>query len=80
MGEAMEHRRRLLQNKRKEPAEDPAQRAARLKTFPCKRFKEVRHPPSPTAAHTATGLGGLRTGKRLGVTAPHPGKEPSGGC
>ncbi|XP_021026344.1 tRNA (guanine(26)-N(2))-dimethyltransferase isoform X2 [Mus caroli] len=33
-------RRRLLQNKRKEPAEDPAQRAARLKTFPCKRFKE----------------------------------------
>lgn len=40
VGEAMEHRRRLLQNKRKEPAEDPAQRAARLKTFPCKRFKE----------------------------------------
>ncbi|XP_021487895.1 tRNA (guanine(26)-N(2))-dimethyltransferase isoform X1 [Meriones unguiculatus] len=33
-------KRRLLQNKRKEPAEDPAQRAARLKTFPCKRFKE----------------------------------------
>ncbi|XP_051024867.1 tRNA (guanine(26)-N(2))-dimethyltransferase isoform X2 [Acomys russatus] len=32
--------RRLLQKKRKEPAEDPAQRAARLKTFPCKRFKE----------------------------------------
>ncbi|XP_075404009.1 tRNA (guanine(26)-N(2))-dimethyltransferase isoform X1 [Tenrec ecaudatus] len=26
--------------KRKEPAEDPAQRAARLKNFPCKRFKE----------------------------------------
>ncbi|NP_001230379.1 tRNA (guanine(26)-N(2))-dimethyltransferase [Sus scrofa] len=38
--EAMEERRRLLQNKRKEPPEDPAQRAARLKTFPCKRFKE----------------------------------------
>nr|XP_012417316.1 PREDICTED: tRNA (guanine(26)-N(2))-dimethyltransferase isoform X2 [Odobenus rosmarus divergens] len=38
-GEAME-RRRLHQNKRKEPAEDPVQRAARLKTFPCKRFKE----------------------------------------
>lgn len=37
---AMEDRRRLLQNKRKELAEDPAQRAARLKTFPCKRFKE----------------------------------------
>ncbi|XP_028717634.1 tRNA (guanine(26)-N(2))-dimethyltransferase isoform X1 [Peromyscus leucopus] len=36
----LEERRRLLQNKRKEPAEDPAQRAARLKTFPCKRFKE----------------------------------------
>ncbi|KAK7797036.1 hypothetical protein U0070_015832 [Myodes glareolus] len=35
-----EEKRRLLQNKRKEPAEDPAQRAARLKTFPCKRFKE----------------------------------------
>uniref|UniRef100_A0A452SC03 tRNA (guanine(26)-N(2))-dimethyltransferase n=1 Tax=Ursus americanus TaxID=9643 RepID=A0A452SC03_URSAM len=33
-------RRRLHQNKRKEPAEDPVQRAARLKTFPCKRFKE----------------------------------------
>ncbi|EPY88002.1 tRNA (guanine(26)-N(2))-dimethyltransferase isoform 6 [Camelus ferus] len=40
-GEAMEERRRLLQNKRKEPAEDPAQQAARLKTFPCKRFKEA---------------------------------------
>uniref|UniRef100_G1RRE0 tRNA (guanine(26)-N(2))-dimethyltransferase n=1 Tax=Nomascus leucogenys TaxID=61853 RepID=G1RRE0_NOMLE len=37
---AMEERRRLLQNKRKEPPEDAAQRAARLKTFPCKRFKE----------------------------------------
>jgi hypothetical protein len=41
-GEAMEERRRLMQNKRKELAEDPAQRAARLKMFPCKRFKEVR--------------------------------------
>lgn len=40
VGEAMEDRRRLRQNKRKEPAEDLAQRAARLKTFPCKRFKE----------------------------------------
>lgn len=43
-----EEKRRLLQNKRKEPAEGPAQRAARLKTFPCKRFKEVIpffHPP-----------------------------------
>lgn len=43
-----EEKRRLLQNKRKEPAEDPAQRATRLKTFPCKRFKEVIlffHPP-----------------------------------
>ncbi|XP_036897743.1 tRNA (guanine(26)-N(2))-dimethyltransferase isoform X2 [Sturnira hondurensis] len=39
-GKAMEDRCRLLQNKRKELAEDPAQRAARLKTFPCKRFKE----------------------------------------
>ncbi|XP_012889701.1 PREDICTED: tRNA (guanine(26)-N(2))-dimethyltransferase isoform X2 [Dipodomys ordii] len=38
--EALEEKRRLLQNKRKEPAEDPAQRAARLKSFPCKRFKE----------------------------------------
>lgn len=38
--EDLEERRRLLQNKRKEPAEDPTQRAARLKTFPCKRFKE----------------------------------------
>ncbi|XP_064426072.1 tRNA (guanine(26)-N(2))-dimethyltransferase isoform X3 [Mirounga angustirostris] len=38
-GKAME-RSRLHQNKRKEPAEDPVQRAARLKTFPCKRFKE----------------------------------------
>lgn len=46
--EDLAERRRLLQNKRKEPAEDPAQRAARLKTFPCKRFKEVIlsfHPP-----------------------------------
>lgn len=53
VGEAMEDRRKLLQNKRKELAEDPAQRAARLKTFPCKRFKEVRHPPSPTS-HCST--------------------------
>lgn len=48
----LEERRRLLQNKRKEPAEDPAQRAARLKTFPCKRFKEVIlffHPPGHRA-------------------------------
>lgn len=43
-GEAMGDRRRLLQNKRKEPAEDLVQQAARLKTFPCKRFKEVRPP------------------------------------
>lgn len=49
--EAMEERRRLLQNKRKEPPEDPAQRAARLKTFPCKRFKEVRCPLTHTEAH-----------------------------
>lgn len=49
-------RRRLLQNKRKEPAEDPAQRAARLKTFPCKRFKEVI---SPSTFHA--------TGPRLGL-------------
>ncbi|KAM6149047.1 tRNA (guanine(26)-N(2))-dimethyltransferase [Erethizon dorsatum] len=35
-----EERRRLRQNKRKELAEDPAQQAARLKIFPCKRFKE----------------------------------------
>uniref|UniRef100_A0A8C9DFK6 tRNA (guanine(26)-N(2))-dimethyltransferase n=1 Tax=Prolemur simus TaxID=1328070 RepID=A0A8C9DFK6_PROSS len=59
--EAMEERRRLLQSKRKEPAEDPAQRAARLKTFPCKRFKEgtcqrgdqccySHSPPTPGAA------------------------------
>lgn len=61
-GEAMEDRRRLLQNKRKELAEDPAQRAARLKTFPCKRFKEVRHPPHPTAVH----MGPLR-GNRAGL-------------
>ncbi|XP_013367631.1 PREDICTED: tRNA (guanine(26)-N(2))-dimethyltransferase [Chinchilla lanigera] len=35
-----EERRRLRQNKRKELAEDPARQAARLKMFPCKRFKE----------------------------------------
>lgn len=38
----MQERRRLHQSKRKGPAEDPAQRAARLRAFPCKRFKEVR--------------------------------------
>lgn len=82
VGEAMEHRRRLLQNKRKEPAEDPAQRAARLKTFPCKRFKEVRHPPSPTAVHAAAGRQGWEDygWARVWESAPHPGKEPSGGC
>ncbi|XP_057565172.1 tRNA (guanine(26)-N(2))-dimethyltransferase isoform X2 [Hippopotamus amphibius kiboko] len=64
-GEAMEERRRLLQNKRKEPDEDPAQRAARLKTFPCKRFKEgtcqrgdqccySHSPPTPKATAEAT--------------------------
>ncbi|XP_040846706.1 tRNA (guanine(26)-N(2))-dimethyltransferase [Ochotona curzoniae] len=64
-GEAMEQKRRLCQNKRKELAEDPAQRAARLKTFPCKRFKEgtcsrgdqccySHSPPDPEAAADAT--------------------------
>nr|XP_020011503.1 tRNA (guanine(26)-N(2))-dimethyltransferase isoform X2 [Castor canadensis]XP_020011505.1 tRNA (guanine(26)-N(2))-dimethyltransferase isoform X2 [Castor canadensis] len=63
-GEAMEERRRLMQNKRKELAEDPAQRAARLKMFPCKRFKEgtcprgdqccySHSPPSPGACADA---------------------------
>lgn len=74
VGEAMEDRRKLFQNKRKELAEDPAQRAARLKTFPCKRFKEVRHPPHtqtpPTAAQTATVLGELGMSKSLGVSSP----------
>uniref|UniRef100_A0A8D2DF84 tRNA (guanine(26)-N(2))-dimethyltransferase n=1 Tax=Sciurus vulgaris TaxID=55149 RepID=A0A8D2DF84_SCIVU len=62
--EALE-RRRLLQNKRKEPAEDPAQRSARLKTFLCKRFKEgtcqrgdqccySHSPSSPGASADAT--------------------------
>uniref|UniRef100_H0XN43 tRNA (guanine(26)-N(2))-dimethyltransferase n=1 Tax=Otolemur garnettii TaxID=30611 RepID=H0XN43_OTOGA len=57
----IEERRKLLQNKRKELAEDPAQRAARLKTFTCKRFKEgtCQHgdqccyshsPPTPRAS------------------------------
>uniref|UniRef100_A0A2K5III2 tRNA (guanine(26)-N(2))-dimethyltransferase n=1 Tax=Colobus angolensis palliatus TaxID=336983 RepID=A0A2K5III2_COLAP len=56
--EAMEERRRLLRNKRKEPPEDRAQLDALLKTFPCKRFKEgtcqrrdqccySRSPPAP---------------------------------
>uniref|UniRef100_A0A673ULM9 tRNA (guanine(26)-N(2))-dimethyltransferase n=1 Tax=Suricata suricatta TaxID=37032 RepID=A0A673ULM9_SURSU len=39
-GDTVEERRKLHQNKRKEPADDPVQRAARLKSFPCKRFKE----------------------------------------
>ncbi|KAM6218757.1 tRNA (guanine(26)-N(2))-dimethyltransferase [Rhynchocyon petersi] len=39
-GMAIGEKRMLLQNKRKELTEDPAQRSARLKTFPCKRFKE----------------------------------------
>lgn len=62
--EALE-RRRLLQSKRKAPVEDPAQRAARLKTFPCKRFKEgtcqrgdqccySHSPSSPGASADAT--------------------------
>uniref|UniRef100_A0A8C9PP16 tRNA (guanine(26)-N(2))-dimethyltransferase n=1 Tax=Spermophilus dauricus TaxID=99837 RepID=A0A8C9PP16_SPEDA len=55
---------RLLQNKRKDPPEDRAQRAARLKTFPCKRFKEgtcqrgdqccYSHSPLPGASADAT--------------------------
>lgn len=64
----MEERRRLHQNKRKEPAEDPVQRAARLKTFPCKRFKEVRHPqlalqhPGIPLPATGYGQGPIRAG------------------
>ncbi|XP_037583495.1 tRNA (guanine(26)-N(2))-dimethyltransferase isoform X2 [Cebus imitator] len=38
--EAMEERHMVLRNKRKEPPENAAQRAAWLKTVPCKRFKE----------------------------------------
>ncbi|XP_021566337.1 tRNA (guanine(26)-N(2))-dimethyltransferase-like, partial [Carlito syrichta] len=67
-GEAAEERRRLFQSKRKEPAEDAAQRATRLKAFPCKRFREgtcqrgdkccyLHSPPTPgapaDAPHTA---------------------------
>ncbi|XP_058146475.1 tRNA (guanine(26)-N(2))-dimethyltransferase isoform X2 [Dasypus novemcinctus] len=65
VGEAVEERRRMFQNKRKEPAGDPAQRAAHLKTFPCKRFKEgtcprgdqccySHSPPAPGATADAT--------------------------
>lgn len=36
----LEERRRQGQSKRKQPSEDAAQRAARLKGFPCKRFKQ----------------------------------------
>lgn len=71
-GEAMEERRRLHQSKRKEPAEDPVQRAARLKTFPCKRFKEVKHPrltlQHPGIPLPATGQGqGAGWARRPGV-------------
>ncbi|KAF0886686.1 TRM1 dimethyltransferase, partial [Crocuta crocuta] len=63
-GDAMEERRKLHQNKRKEPPDDPVQRAARLKTFPCKRFKEgtcqrgdqccyAHGPPAPEDATAA---------------------------
>lgn len=40
----LEEKRRLRQNKRKDHAEDQVQRAEHLKTFPCKKFKEVRGP------------------------------------
>lgn len=84
--EAMEERRRLLQNKRKEPLEDAAQRAARLKTFPCKRFKEVRsllpfsHDRTCESPLWATGreLGELEPGKCLGVGFPFQERNPSG--
>ena len=84
--EAMEERRRLLQNKRKEPPEDVAQRAARLKTFPCKRFKEVRsllpfpHCRTHESPLWATGreLGELGPGKCLGVGFPSQERIPSG--
>lgn len=56
VGKAMEDRRRLLQNKRKETAEDPAQQAARLKAFPCKRFKEVRRPTSHFSTYGSPSL------------------------
>ncbi|KAF5928980.1 hypothetical protein HPG69_018159 [Diceros bicornis minor] len=63
---AMEARRRLLQNKRKEPAEDPAQRAARLKTFSCKRFREVRRPTPIAAWAPLRQQGGEDAGQVLG--------------
>ncbi|XP_006918808.1 tRNA (guanine(26)-N(2))-dimethyltransferase isoform X1 [Pteropus alecto] len=80
-GEAMGDRRRLLQNKRKEPAEDLVQRAARLKTFPCKKFKEgtcqrgnqccySHRPPTPEATAEATPTNCLQT---LNQNPPGPG-------
>lgn len=67
----MEERRRLHQNKRKEPAEDPVQRAARLKTFPCKRFKEVKH-PCLTLQHPGIPLPATGQGQGAGL-AGRPG-------
>lgn len=80
-GETVEERRRLLQNKRKEPVEDLAERAAWLKTFPCKRFKEVRCPPPLNRsthgfsswpqdwASGPAGLGEVGPGKWVGVSS-----------
>ncbi|XP_008577530.1 PREDICTED: tRNA (guanine(26)-N(2))-dimethyltransferase [Galeopterus variegatus] len=85
--EAMEERRRLLQNKRKEPTEDPAQRAARLKTFPCKRFKEgtcqrgdeccySHSPPTPRASADAIPSDCPETSNQ---NPPGPGATPGPG-
>lgn len=84
-GKAMEERRKLFQNKRKELAEDPDQRAARLKTFPCKRFREVRPPHThtllypwdpPSPSHNRAGPRGRQGWERT----LHRGKEPRGSC
>lgn len=74
-GQTVEERCRLLQNKRKEPAEDPAQRAARLKTFPCKKFKEVRHPSTPnlgTPRGVPVRAGGQVAGSELHIQETSP--------
>lgn len=85
-GETVEERRRLLQNKRKEPVEDPAERAAWLKTFPCKRFKEVnqttpqpKHPwvlPATGLGQWASRAGGGGTSQVGGSELPIQGRNP----
>ncbi|EPQ16362.1 Serine/threonine-protein kinase MRCK alpha [Myotis brandtii] len=75
----MEDRGRLLQNKRKEPAEDLAQWAARLKTFPCKKFKKGTCQRGDQCCHSHRPLTPEATAEAVPTDCPQtPNQKPPG--